>query len=163
MEKKRKKRKTLPARLRHSAWQALPPKHSPLAQDTKQARRHESSRTQASAGREIPCPSSQPQDLRVERGEGGPLPQVTWRYFTWSIAKPCPPVLAPGPGPPEEAVQSGNPEGRVHELPAAGRSQDEPTPCSLPPRRRWSPFPGAHLVCGQVLNPGRGGKPLVIM
>ena len=33
--------------------------------------------TQASAGPEVPCPSSYPQDLRVERGEGVLLTQVT--------------------------------------------------------------------------------------
>ena len=46
----------------------------------------EAPRTQASAGPEVPCPSSHPQDLRVERGEGGPLLQVTWRHLIWSIA-----------------------------------------------------------------------------
>ena len=33
--------------------------------------------TQASAGPEVPCPSSYPQDLRVERGECVLLTQVT--------------------------------------------------------------------------------------
>ena len=42
----------------------------------------EAPRTQASAGQEVPCPSSHPKDLRVERGEGGPPPQVTWRHIT---------------------------------------------------------------------------------
>ena len=69
---RKKKRKTLPVRMWQSARQALPPKPLPLAQDTKQARRHESPRTQASAGREVLCPSSHPQDLRVKLGEGGP-------------------------------------------------------------------------------------------
>ena len=67
----------------------------------------EAPRTQASAGPEVPCPSSHPQDLRVERGEGGPLPQVTWRHITWSIANPRPPVLVPGSRVPREAVRSG--------------------------------------------------------
>ena len=35
------------------------------------------SRIQANAGPEITFPPSQPQDSRVEYGEGGPLPQVT--------------------------------------------------------------------------------------
>ena len=42
----------------------------------------EAPRTQASVGPEVPCPPSHPQDLRVEPGEGGPLPQVTWRHST---------------------------------------------------------------------------------
>ena len=36
--------------------------------------------TQADAGLEGTCPPSHPQDSRVEYGEGGPLPQVTWRH-----------------------------------------------------------------------------------
>ena len=34
-------------------------------------------RNQANTGPEVTFPSSQPQDSRVEYGEGGPLPQVT--------------------------------------------------------------------------------------
>ena len=122
-KRKRKKRKTLPVSLLPSALQALPPGISPLAQGTKQAHkyssllalpsghasvdhepkqahRHEAPRTQASAGREVPCPSSNPKDLRVKHGEDGPLPQVTWRHIIWSIANPPPPVFVPGSLPP---------------------------------------------------------------
>ena len=65
----------------------------------------EAPRTQANAGPEVPCPSSQPQDSRVNHGEGGPLPQVTWRHLTWSIVNPLPPVLVPRSRPPREAVR----------------------------------------------------------
>ena len=98
----------------------------------KMGKKKKNKRTQASAGQEIPYPSSHPQDSRVERGEGGLPPQVTWRNIIWSIANPCPPVLAPGLRPLEADVQSGNPEGSTNKFPAAGRSQDEPTPFSLP-------------------------------
>ena len=67
----------------------------------------EAPRIQDNAGPEVPCPSSHPQDLRVEHGEGGPLLQVTWRHLTWPIANPRPPVLVPGPRSPREAVLSG--------------------------------------------------------
>ena len=39
-------------------------------------------RIQASAGPEVTCPPSHPQDSRVEYGEGGRQSQVTWRQNT---------------------------------------------------------------------------------
>ena len=49
-KRKRKKRKKLPVHLRHSALQALPPRHSNLAQDTKQAHKHSTRQTCPSGG-----------------------------------------------------------------------------------------------------------------
>ena len=92
----------------------------------------EAPRTQTSAGQEVPCPSSHPQDLQFKHGEGGPLPQVTGRHITWLIANTRPPVHVPGSRPTRKAVQSGNPEGQVHKSPTARRPKDDPTPVSLP-------------------------------
>ena len=98
-------------------------------------------RTQASAGQEIPYPSSHPQDSRVERGEGGLPPQVTWRNIIWSIANPCPPVLAPGLRPLEADVQSGNPEGSTNKFPAAGAPRMSPHPSPSPTKAPLEPPP----------------------
>ena len=121
--KKRRKRKTL------YFFLGLPWRHL----NTPDPPGLEAPRTQASEGPEAPCPSSHPQDLRVERGEDGPLPQVIWRHLTWSSANPRPPVLVPESTPPRDAVQSGNPEGWVYEFPSGpGSTQNDPTPFSRP-------------------------------
>ena len=95
-------------------------------------RRHHSAQDQpvlkasnikASAGPEVTCPPSHPQDLRAEYGEGGPLAQVTWRHNTWPIANSLPPVLSPGPRPPSEAFLSGYQERHLDEFPALLLSQ----------------------------------------
>ena len=70
----------------------------------------EAPRFQASTGTEVPCPSSHPHGLRVERGEDGPPPQLTRKHFAWSVANPCPPVLVPGSRPPRETVWPGHQE-----------------------------------------------------
>ena len=61
----------------------------------------------ASAGPEVSCPPSNPQDLRVKYGEGGPLAQVNWMHNPWITADSTPPVLVPRSRPPKEAVRSG--------------------------------------------------------
>ena len=52
--------------------------------------------TQANTWIEDTHPPSRPQDSRVEYGEGGPPPQVTWRQETWPTANSLFPVNPPG-------------------------------------------------------------------
>ena len=88
-------------------------------------------KTQASAGPEVSCPPSHPQDLRVEYGEGGPLAQVTWRHNPWIIANSTPPVHDPGPRTPREAALPGYQEGHLNKSPASLFSQDREREANL--------------------------------
>ena len=92
--------------------------------------------TQADAGPEVTCPPSHPQDSRVEYGEGGPPPQVTWRHKTWPTANSLPPVHPPGSRPPREAVWSGYPEGHLDGVPAALLPQGRELEANLGQSRR---------------------------
>ena len=106
-------------------------------------------------GLEAACPSSQPQDLRVKRGEGGPLPQVIWRHLTWSSANPRPSVLVPDSRPSKNAVQSGI-AGAFSPEPTSSPPQDRPPWRPPRPRHRWSPLPGALLFPSP--SPQEGGE-----
>ena len=151
-KRKWKKRKTLPVRL------GLPWRHH----STPDPPEMEAPRTQASAGPEVPCPSSQPQDLRVKRGEDGPLPQVIWRHLTWSSANPCPLVLVPGTRPPREAARAG-----CMEDPEGTKAKEELRPTKNVPTPFSLPHPGTAGALSleptsspaQVLKRGGRGEP----
>ena len=94
--------------------------------------------------------------------EGGARPQVTHPPSTALELNPTDPLLA---CPRDETLiaaktQSGNPEGRFHELPAARRTQDVPTPFSLPhPGTAGAPSLEPTSSPAQVLKRDGGGEP----
>ena len=92
--------------------------------------------TQANTGQAVTCPPSHPQDSQVENGEGGPLPQITWRHKTWPTANSLPPVHPPGSRPPREAVWSGYPEGHLDAVPASRLPQGRELEANLGHSRR---------------------------
>ena len=78
---------------------------------------------QTSTGPEATRPPSHPQDSRVEYGEGGPPPLVTWRLNHGKITNAPPLVLSPGRRPLREAPRPGHQERQFQKPPPMRREK----------------------------------------